>query len=110
MPQFDQYIQYRALAFKYETLKSGVISSAIEQMIEKMPKNGLDADGLKLPPLKNVCAKVSVSLSERLDNTTSTLGISKRQFIEMALIEALDRADEIMGDVGIDEALEEAGQ
>ena len=86
------------------------MSRSIDQVIDKMPLEGLETEDVKLPPLKNVCAKVSVELSDRLDDMTSTLGMSKRQFIEMALIQALDFADHVLECVGVDEALEEASQ
>jgi len=71
----------------------------------------LAAFGGEAPPIKNVCAKVSVALSDRLDTTCSLLEISKRQFIEAALIDALAKADEIMASEGVYEALEkDSGQ
>lgn len=110
MNDFEQYIQYRALAFKYETLKQDGLTRSIDQIIDKTPLDGLQTEDFKLPPLKNVCAKVSVELSDRLDDTTSTLGMSKRQFIEMALIQALDFADHMLECVGADEALDELAE
>ena len=58
-----------------------------------------------VPQIKNVCAKVSVQLSDRLDNTLGLLGISKRRFIEAALIDALNKASQIMDEEGLHEAL-----
>ncbi|PJN81889.1 hypothetical protein [Bacillus velezensis] len=66
----------------------------------------LAAFGGEAPPIKNVCAKVSVALSDRLDEICGQLEISKRQFIEAALIDALAKADEIMVGEGVYEALE----
>lgn len=110
MNEFEQYIQYRALAYKYDTLKGAHLSRSFDPLIEKLGEQGLEYEGISLPPVKNVCAKVSVELSDRLDATTSTLGMSKRQFVEMALIQALDFADHMLECVGADEALEEAAQ
>jgi len=110
MNDFEQYIQYRALAYKYDTLKGANLSRSIDHLIDKLPEQGFEAEGVNFPPVKNVCAKVSVELSERLDDTVSTLGMSKRQFIEMALIQALDFADHMLECVGVDQALEEAGE
>jgi len=83
---FDQFIQYKALSLKFDD------SATFLDMI-------LESDEGKKLPLRNVCAKLHESLIERLDNTINNLGVSKRQFIEYAIIEALDRADEIIGDV-----------
>ncbi|MBS1196860.1 MAG: hypothetical protein H6R18_645 [Proteobacteria bacterium] len=57
--------------------------------------------------VKNVCAKVSVQLSDEIDNICSFLGISKRKFLEAAFIEAVDRANAIMETEGVHEHLEE---
>jgi hypothetical protein len=84
MNKFDQYIQYRVLRFKFSGVNDA-LSPALEHAIEN------DQTGL---PLRNVCAKLSSELVDRLDNSLGILGISKRQFIEMALIEALDRVDQ----------------
>jgi hypothetical protein len=59
------------------------------------------------PIIKNMCAKVSVQLVDRLDSTCQLLDVSKRKFIETAVIEALDKADQIMGSEGVWEAFEE---
>jgi len=59
------------------------------------------------PIIKNMCAKVSVQLVDRLDSTCQLLDVSKRKFIETAVIEALNRADQIMGSEGVWEAFDE---
>lgn len=110
MNDFEQYIQYRALAYKYDTLKGANLARAFDPLIDKLGEEGFEGEGVTLPAVKNVCAKVSVELSDRLDQTTSILGMSKRQFIEMALIQALDFADHMLECVGVDEALEEAAE
>ena len=84
MSDFNEFMHYRVLAFKYgrqnTDLTEAVIASGQETPLE----------------LRQVCAKLSVELAERIDRTVSVLGISKRLFIERALIEALDQVDEIM--------------
>lgn len=110
MNDFEQYIQYRALAYKYETLKNDSLTLAINQVIDNTPLEGIEADGFKLPPLKNVCAKVSVELADRLDETIGKLGMSKREFVEMAIIQSLDFAEHVLECVGASEAEEEAGR
>jgi len=87
MSDFQQYIQYRALAFKYgrenQDLTEAVLASGDEPL-----------------PLRNVCAKLTVELAERIDNTAAVLGITKRLFIERALIEAMDQVDAMLDQVG----------
>lgn len=48
------------------------------------------------PNLHNVCAKVSEELYQRLDNVCQTLDMSKREFIEAALVEAISLAESKM--------------
>lgn len=57
------------------------------------------AQNQEIPEIKNVCAKLHISLVERLENVVNNLNMSKREFIEIALIEALDKAEAIFDDV-----------
>lgn len=91
--KFDQFIQYRSLNFK-ALLEGQTGGSAIDQHLEKEAVKGS-------PEIKTVCAPISVGLFNRLTHTLNLLDISKRTFIEAAIIEALDRADAIMADVDI---------
>lgn len=107
MSQFEQFIQYRALSFKFSGLGSQTLDD-MERMIEA-GSLGTAVDGVFVPaksledicpiPLRNVCAKLSVELVDRLDNALSILSISKRQFIEAALIEALNKVDQVLEEV-----------
>ena len=82
MSDFNEFMHYRVLAFKY--------SLRNEDLTERLIAQG---EG---PQLRNVCAKLAPELAERIDRTVSVLGISKRLFIERALIEALDQVDAIL--------------
>ena len=79
--EFDEFITYRALALKY----SGTNNLGF------MPEEILD-----IHQFRNVCAKLHPELVDRLDETTGLLGMTKRDFIELALIDALDRATKIL--------------
>lgn len=106
MNKFDQYIQYRALAFKYG---SGLVQTpeSLQGLIDAGAM--LQADGTPITEveqvwpeeLKNLCAKVPVSLVEEIDSTIELLKMSKREFVEMAVREALDRANSICKDIDI---------
>ena len=52
-------------------------------------------DSLQSPDIKNVCAKLHISLVDRLERSLSILEMSKRQFIETALISALDEFEDL---------------
>lgn len=57
------------------------------------------------PEFKNVCAKVHISLSNRIDEIVMLLGVSKRAFLEAAMREACDKADSIIESEGLLEHL-----
>jgi hypothetical protein len=92
--KFDQEILMRALQFK--NMVEGQSSGNTEGM-EKL----IEEHASKSDEFKTVCAPISVPLFERMGEAMQTLGMSKRQFIEMAIIEALDRADDIFTSVDI---------
>lgn len=56
-------------------------------------------------PVRNVCAKLSNELADRLDNLCGFLSISKRRFIEAAIIDALEKSTEIIREEGVNEHL-----
>lgn len=91
--KFDQYIQYRSLSVKAAVDGENFNSEAGERLLEKEIKNS--------PDIKTVCTPIHIDLFKRLDDTLSLLNVSKRAFIQMAIIEALDRADVIMAEVDI---------
>ena len=100
MTHFEQFIQYRARSFKFST--GGVSLGQIERSIDSgsiRKADGTPATGLEdvLPfKVQNVCAKLAQPLVDRLDNALSVLSMTKRDFIELALIEALDKVDEVL--------------
>lgn len=61
-------------------------------------------DCVESSDLKNVCAKVSPSLSDEIDQVSGFLGISKRRFLESAFIDAVETAQEIIRREGLFEA------
>lgn len=50
---------------------------------------------------KNYCARVVPELANRIDFVTASLGVSKRQFFESALIDAVASAERIMDETGM---------
>lgn len=87
---FHQLVQYKALDRMY----SG--SSVLDRMSEaEIPKT----------QFRNVCALISVPLFEELESMCSLLDLSKRQFIEAALIEAIAKAKDVIEEVGMYESL-----
>jgi hypothetical protein len=78
---FDQLIQYKALHRQYTI--SGALPDALVEAVSH--------DGNKAH-VRNVCALISVDLFEQLEHTCGILAITKRQFIEAALVECLAKA------------------
>lgn len=73
-------------------------------LIDKLSEENPDQDF----PIKNVCAKVSVQLSDEIDSIVRLLGISKRIFLEAAFIDAVSKAKEIIDEEGVFEALHDS--
>lgn len=88
MNNFQRFLQYRALALKFSLENSELTDAVIESGAEPIP-------------MRNVCAKLTIELAERIDRTADTLGVTKRQFIERALIAAMDQADEMIREMGV---------
>lgn len=53
--------------------------------------------------IRQMCAKVSVQLHEEVDSICAFLDLSKRAFIEAAVIEACNRAQEVIERTGIND-------
>jgi len=78
MSDLDEFILYRTLRHKFY-----VEHASMAHHIE-------DSDQ---PFLKNVCCKTTVEISDRLDAIVGILDISKRSFIERALLHAIESAE-----------------
>lgn len=89
---FHETIQLQALRLKqtHTSASNEVGEALIAQAVAQNP------DAL---PLKNICAHISTQLFQRVEECCNTLEISKRRFVEMALIEALDKAEAIVAEI-----------
>jgi hypothetical protein len=93
---FNDLIRYKALHLKYVSDNTGFVDMLLD------PKNPNVTGNL---PMKNVCAMIHQQLFDELSDTCALLDISKRSFIEMALIEALSKANQIMREEHLEEHL-----
>jgi hypothetical protein len=84
----------------YASLKRRVSGDLMDRITDEALASG---DGAE--QIKNVCAKVPVQLSDRIDDICTLLGISKRRFLEAAFTEAIKKAEEIMDAEGVEEHL-----
>jgi len=73
----DDLVQFQIL--KHRATASGIHTDLHEQF--------------DIPDCRQLCAKVHLSVHARLESVTGLLDITKRQFIEAALIQALDAAE-----------------
>lgn len=83
----DEKIQLKVLQ-----LKAGFGGHLVDRMIEQA------GDEI---PLRQMCAKVSPALYDRLEQLTNLLDMSKREFIEAAVIDACARAEDVIERSGV---------
>lgn len=90
--KLEQKVTYKSLGVVLNADKDFLLEAALEdETVQKKHK------------MKNVCAMLSGDLTERLENVLNKIGITKREFLELAIIDALDKTEVIMEDAGIDE-------
>jgi hypothetical protein len=83
---FDQFIQYRALAFKFDDFKASDHALENPELVERLK-------------LRTVCTALVPSVFDDLDQLCNLLEIPKRRFAELALIEAVEKAKVILEQV-----------
>lgn len=89
---FDETIQLQVLKLKATTAGRGAI---LEHVIENSDT----------PVLRQMCAKVSHVMYDDLEQVCSLLDMSKREFIETAVSDALERAHEVINRSGVIEQM-----
>ena len=92
MSDFNDLIMYKALGVKFKKMHG---DSSLAPYIEQL----IDNESVVVPQIKNVCAKLSVELSDKLDDLVDRLGISKRAFIEACLIQGMHCAEHTLAAV-----------
>lgn len=107
MSNFDRYIQFKALGVIFNSggnslddVERGLSSGALvvtDENGDPVADPGLEY----VLPVKNLCAKVPSALVDEIDQVIGLLGISKREFVELAVREALERADQIIEEEGV---------
>jgi hypothetical protein len=74
---------------KFKNLQAGITGDIVDHLLEQDPAH---ADTIT----RNVCARIPLPLSERLENFTVFLDMNKREIINAALIAYLDQAEALM--------------
>lgn len=83
---FNEFLLQKTLEFK-----QGPEGNTLDGIMDLFVQSNQDCP----IPLKNVCAKLTVELSDEIDNVCNLLDVSKRKFIEMAIINAIGKFKEI---------------
>ena len=88
---FDETIRLQALRLKQlNTQGSSMPDALIDSVATEAVKEG---------KLKNICAAVSVELFGQVNDFCNSFDISKRRFVELALVDALRSASKIVEEV-----------
>jgi hypothetical protein len=93
--KFDETIQLQVL--KLKAMSGGVRGRMLDQLLEEAGEAA---------PVRQMCAKVSHIVYEDLEQVCGLLDMSKREFIEGAVIDALARAHEVINRSGVMEQFE----
>lgn len=97
--KIDSLVTEKALSLINDTGMDLFLDNAIDG------EDGFPLRSSEPLPLKNVCAKVSVQLSQEIDKVCDFLNISKRRFLEAAFIDAVEKAHAIIDAEGVEAAL-----
>lgn len=91
---FEEVIQLQVLKLKAQS--SGRGGHLTDHLLESVPET---------PEIRQMCAKVSSLLYDDLEQVCGLLDLSKREFIESAVSDALKRAHEVIDRSGLMEVL-----
>jgi hypothetical protein len=104
---FKSYLQYKTLEHRFRTPFDG---NTIDELLRGFETKAFtDENGDQVEEtvinerlkLQNVCAKMPVQLVRRLEATLEVLSMSKREFIELAIITAIEEAERIFAENGV---------
>jgi len=79
----------KALLLKQSIHGTGMGSDMVDIFLEKNPEE-------MKSEMRNICAFIHKDLFAKVETTCTNLGLSKRQLVEMALIDIMEKADSIM--------------
>ncbi len=87
---FDETIQLQVL--KLKATSGGIKGKLLDQLLEESGETA---------QVRQMCAKVSHLVYEDLEQVCQLLDMSKREFIESAVIDALSRAHQVIDQSGV---------
>lgn len=91
--QFDELIKLQALKLK------AMHQIGTDHLGEGGIQEALFAEASESAKLRNICAAITPQLFDQIEGCCSMLEISKRRFVESALIDAVTKAQLIVADV-----------
>ena len=95
---FDETIQLQVL--KLKAMSGGIKGKLLDQLLEEAGETA---------HVRQMCAKVSHLVYEDLEQVCQLLDMSKREFIEAAVVDALAKAHEVINRSGVMDQLELGG-
>ena len=97
---FDEMIQLQLLKLK-ATVSGRTGGAFLDQLLEEAGET---------PQIRQMCAKVSSVMYDDLENVCKLLEMSKREFIEMAVGDALQKAHDLINRSGVVEQMTLGGE
>ena len=97
-PYLEEYLTSCILRQKYN--RENLTALMLDRFIDTPNEQDLPVK------LINLCCKVPVHFNEKLDERLSILGISKRQFLELAMHHALNMTDDLIAHYRLIETLQ----
>ena len=91
--EMNEFLHYSAFAAQFDVEHS--MSGLTDRVLEKS----------EVPMGKQICTTLTKALTDELEQVLSLLGMTKRRFIEMAVINALDEAKLILEVHGVEDYL-----
>jgi hypothetical protein len=88
----------RLHALKLKQLNNRGHSMADSDVVDLFANDPAYAEAMK-SQTKNICAHISVQLFKEVDGLCELLGLSKRRFVELALIDAIDKTSKVIHEV-----------
>ena len=89
----DDTLRLQALKLKELNTRGYSGGDLIEQLLEANPEQAK-------AKMRNICAFITPEMFDQVEGVCNLLSLSKRQVIEMALTDFLEKADKIVEDTG----------
>lgn len=87
--------------FKETITKNALDFKLMGQMVGNLPESFIERDPALKAQFKNVCAPIPLKMNEELENVISVLGLSKRDFLTLAISSAIDESKLLMAEIDI---------